>query len=80
MADGCDVLVLRTTDAIAGFTPRRTVADQIGAGNDSLLYLKFLSWKGMVTVQPPDGPSRRASSSAAATTPTGSTASWPART
>ena len=66
VADGADVLVLRATDAVAGFTPRRTVADQVATGNDALKYLKFLAWKGMVTVQPPNRPEpARASSSAA---------------
>jgi uncharacterized OB-fold protein len=42
------------------------VAPQDGTGNDSLPYLKFLSWKGMATVQPPNRPEpARASSSAA---------------
>jgi 3-hydroxy-3-methylglutaryl CoA synthase len=67
LADGCDVLVLRATDAIADHRPHRTVAAQLAAGNDALAYLNFLAWTGMVTVQPPNRPEpARASSSAAA--------------
>ena len=66
LADGADVLVFRTTDG-----PRRRgrpadpVADQIAAGAD-LPYGKFLSWRGMVTPEPPRRPEpQRVSSSAA---------------
>jgi 3-hydroxy-3-methylglutaryl CoA synthase len=65
LADGADVLVFRTTEAIAGFTPARTVVDQIAAASD-LAYGKFLSWRGMVTPEPPRRPEpQRVSSSAA---------------
>jgi 3-hydroxy-3-methylglutaryl CoA synthase/uncharacterized OB-fold protein len=67
LSDGCDVFLFRATDAIAAWQPRRTVAQQIDAGNDGLPYLKFLAWNDMVTVQPPNRPEpARASSSAAA--------------
>jgi 3-hydroxy-3-methylglutaryl CoA synthase/uncharacterized OB-fold protein len=69
LADGADVLLFRTTDAVAGHRPHRPVAEQTGEptdGGGSLPYLKFLSWTGMVTVQPPNRPEpARASSSAA---------------
>lgn len=65
LSDGADVLVFRTTDAIADFTPARAVADQIESGAD-VLYGKFLSWRGMVTVEPPRRPEpARVSASAA---------------
>lgn len=67
LADGCDVFLFRTTDAIASYAPHRSVAAQIDAGDDRLGYLRFLSWKGIVTPQPPNRPEpARASSSAAA--------------
>ena len=44
-ADGCDVCVLRTTDAIAGYRSAKTVAAQVAGGNDGLDYAKFLTWK-----------------------------------
>ncbi len=82
LADGCDVFMFRTTAALAATTPHRTVAAQIergqveggqiegGQGPEAragLPYAKFLSWKGLLTVQPPNRPEpARASSSAAA--------------
>jgi 3-hydroxy-3-methylglutaryl CoA synthase/uncharacterized OB-fold protein len=56
LADGADALVLRTTDAIGSFTPARPVAGQIEMGNDDLLYGKFLTWRGMLTPEPPRRP------------------------
>jgi len=65
LADGADVLVFRTTDALAGWAPSESVADQVAAGAD-LPYGKFLSWRGMVTTEPPRRPEpQRVSSSAA---------------
>jgi uncharacterized OB-fold protein len=67
LADGCDVLLFRTTAAVADHQPQRDVARQLASGRDGLLYTKFLAWKGMLTVQPPNRPEpARASSSAAA--------------
>jgi hydroxymethylglutaryl-CoA synthase len=66
LADGCDVFLFRTTAALAEHAPARTVASQIDAGRVGLPYAKFLSWTGMLTVQPPNRPEpARASSSAA---------------
>lgn len=56
LADGVDVLIFRTTDAIADWAPSRSIADQIAAGNASLPYAKFLSWRGALTVDPPNRP------------------------
>ncbi len=67
LADGADVMVFRTTDALAAHRPARPVDDQIAAGRTGLRYLTFLAWKGMVTVEPPRRPEpARASASAAA--------------
>ena len=55
-ADGCDVMVLRTTDAIGAYRSVRTVATQVEGGNDGLDYAKFLTWKGMLTREPPRRP------------------------
>ncbi|MPY92843.1 MAG: hydroxymethylglutaryl-CoA synthase [Acidimicrobiia bacterium] len=55
-SDGCDVLVVRTTDALSGHRPGATVATQIEKGNDGLDYAKFLTWKGMLTREPPRRP------------------------
>ena len=65
LADGADVLVFRTTPAIAGWRAPDPVATQVAAGSD-LPYGKFLSWREMVTLEPPRRPEpQRVSSSAA---------------
>lgn len=56
LADGADVLVFRTTEAIATWRPARTVAGQLSAGDASLPYTKFLSWRGVLPVEPPRRP------------------------
>ena len=55
LADGCDVIVLRTTDDIADWSPRRSITDQIAGGGD-ISYGRFLAWRGQVTVEPPNRP------------------------
>ncbi len=67
MADGCDVLVLRTTPAVTGHRRDRDVRAQVESGRDDLDYLRFLSWRGQLTPEPPRRPSpARASAPAAA--------------
>lgn len=55
LADGADVLLFRTTDAIASYTPARTVASQIANAAD-IPYGKFLSWRGEAKLEPPRRP------------------------
>ncbi|HTL84573.1 MAG TPA: OB-fold domain-containing protein [Acidimicrobiia bacterium] len=55
LADGVDVLMFRATDAIGSYSPARTVAAQIEAATD-LPYGKFLSWRGVVNIEPPRRP------------------------
>jgi hydroxymethylglutaryl-CoA synthase len=55
LVDGADVLVFRTTDAIASYTPARAVAAQVENGGP-LPYSRFLSWRRVVTVEPPRRP------------------------
>ena len=65
LADGADVLLFRTTPALAAWSAGDPVAAQVAAGAD-LPYGKFLSWRGMVTPEPPRRPEpQRVSSSAA---------------
>jgi 3-hydroxy-3-methylglutaryl CoA synthase/uncharacterized OB-fold protein len=65
LADGADVLLLRTTQAIAGFSNPRPITEQIARGKP-IAYGKFLSWRGMLTIEPPRRPEpQRVSSSAA---------------
>ncbi len=56
LVDGCDVGFFRTTDAIADYTPDRKVAEQVEAGNDSLAYNTFLTWRGFLDREPPRRP------------------------
>jgi 3-hydroxy-3-methylglutaryl CoA synthase/uncharacterized OB-fold protein len=65
LADGADVLLFRTTDALAAWSAAEPVAGQVAAGAD-LPYGKFLSWRGMVTLEPPRRPEPQRVSSAAA--------------
>ena len=55
LADGAEVLVLRATEAVAGWTPARTVAEQV-AGGAELPYGKYLAWRGMLSPEPPRRP------------------------
>lgn len=55
LADGVDVQLFRTTDAISSFAPASTVAAQIERGGD-VSYAKYLSWRGMLTREPPRRP------------------------
>ncbi len=65
LADGADVMVFRTTDALGSFPFARTVGQQIETGAP-LSYGKFLSWRHMVDLEPPRRPEpQRVSSSAA---------------
>ncbi|HVN50574.1 MAG TPA: OB-fold domain-containing protein [Acidimicrobiales bacterium] len=67
LADGADVLLFRTTEALDSYRPARPVDAQVAAGRSGLRYLTFLSWKGMVALEPPRRPEpARASASAAA--------------
>ncbi len=56
LADGCDVGFYKTTDAITGYEASNPVAAQIEAGNDSLDYNKFLTWRGFLDREPPRRP------------------------
>lgn len=65
LADGADVLFFRTTAALATWQPARSVGEQIATGAP-LPYGKFLTWRGMVTTEPPRRPEpQRVSASAA---------------
>jgi hydroxymethylglutaryl-CoA synthase len=66
LADGADVIVLRTTERLTSFAPARTVADQVAAGAP-LPYGKYLAWRNMLAVEPPRRPEpQRVSATAAA--------------
>ena len=66
LADGAEVLLFRTGAAVATSRSTRPVTAQIANGGP-VTYAKFLSWRGLVTPEPPRRPAPdRASSSAAA--------------
>ena len=65
LADGVDVLIFRTTGAISSFRPSKPVAGQIGH-SAQVAYGKFLSWRGMADIEPPNRPMPNRPSSAAA--------------
>ncbi len=58
LADGCDVWLLRTTPALASFATRRgpTVRTQLAATRDDLAYASYLTWRGLLTREPPRRP------------------------
>ena len=55
ICDGADVMLFRTTDAIASYRPARRVSTQIEHTAD-IAYGKFLSWRGIVKLEPPRRP------------------------
>ncbi len=69
MADGADTFFFRVTEAAAA---RRStsrivpVADQAAGGDDSLAYAKYLSWRGVMPLQPPNRPEPARMSASAA--------------
>jgi hypothetical protein len=66
LADGADVLLFRTTAAIADYRPASAVADQVASGRP-VAYGKFLAWRGVLPVEPPRRPEPgRVSASASA--------------
>ena len=56
MADGANASVLRTTDAIADYTPFSSVESQIENGSDNLDYNLYLTWRGFLDREPPRRP------------------------
>lgn len=56
MADGADVTVYRTTEHISSFQPSVTVTEQVDSGHPGLPYATFLTWRGMLTREPPRRP------------------------
>ena len=69
LADGADTFIFRLTDAITAYRSSDrylSVADQVAAGNDSLPYAKYLSWRGVMPLQPPNRPEPARMSASAA--------------
>jgi 3-hydroxy-3-methylglutaryl CoA synthase len=55
LADGADGVVFRTTDALANYAPSAPVAEQLGSGG-MVTYGKYLSWRGILPIEPPRRP------------------------
>ena len=55
LADGVDVLLFRATEALADARPARSIAAQCAA-RANVPYAKFLAWRDVLTVQPPNRP------------------------
>ena len=56
LADGATAFILRTTPALVSARSRPSVATQVEAGDDHLRYTTFLSWRGLLTREPPRRP------------------------
>lgn len=55
LADGADVLLFRTTEALVDAPPVRPVTHQV-AGGAPIAYGTFLRWRGLLTAEPPRRP------------------------
>jgi 3-hydroxy-3-methylglutaryl CoA synthase len=55
LSDGADVLLVRTTDALAAWTPARPLAAQADAGAP-VPYGTYLRWRGILPTEPPRRP------------------------
>jgi 3-hydroxy-3-methylglutaryl CoA synthase len=71
LADGAHVLLFRTTEALAGWTPDRPVATQVESGAP-IPYGTYLRWRGVLPVEPPRRPEPARPSASAA----GRSADW----
>ncbi len=65
LADGADVVLFRTTEALAAGRPTVSVADQIATGG-AVAYGKVLAWRGYLPVEPPRRPEPARPSASAA--------------
>ena len=65
LADGAEAVILRATDALADHRPVAPVSEQVAAGG-SVSYGRFLAWRNMVDVEPPNRPPPNRPSSSAA--------------
>jgi hydroxymethylglutaryl-CoA synthase len=56
LADGADVWLLRTTDAVARSSSAAPVRSQLASTRDDLSYAQFLTWRGFLRREPPRRP------------------------
>ncbi len=55
LADGANMLLFRTTDAISAYKPKATIAE-LESGGQPVSYLNFLTWRNMLNREPPRRP------------------------
>lgn len=65
LSDGADVLLVRTTEALAARRPARPLAAQLNAGLP-VTYGRYLAWRGFLPVEPPRRPEPARPSASAA--------------
>jgi uncharacterized OB-fold protein len=65
LADGAHVMLFRATDALAGWSPARPVAEQAAAGAP-IPYGTYLRWRGVLPAEPPRRPEPARPSASAA--------------
>jgi hydroxymethylglutaryl-CoA synthase len=65
LADGADVVLFRTTEALTDRRSSPSVADQVAAGAP-IAYGKYLAWRGFLPVEPPRRPEPARPSASAA--------------
>jgi 3-hydroxy-3-methylglutaryl CoA synthase len=65
LSDGADAFVFHTTEAIASYAPHSPVHAQMMAGA-AVSYGRYLSWRGLLSVEPPRRPEPARPSSSAA--------------
>ena len=56
LADGVDVWLLRTTEALAAYRGGPAVRARAETGRDDLSYAQFLTWRGFLSREPPRRP------------------------
>ncbi|WP_280341918.1 OB-fold domain-containing protein [Nocardia neocaledoniensis] len=70
-ADGCDAILLRTTDRLVEARQAHSVADQLASGID-IAYPTYLTWRGWLNREPP----RRPEPDRPAAPPSARSATW----
>ncbi len=65
LADGADVIIVRTTAALADHAPVVPLEQQVGGGAP-ITYGKYLAWRGLLQVEPPRRPEPARTSASAA--------------
>jgi hydroxymethylglutaryl-CoA synthase len=66
LADGADVTLWRTTDAVTARRPSPTVAEQVAGPTGRVSYATFLTWRGFLRREPPRRPDPQAPDAPAA--------------